>query len=393
MSEAQITAYLIQRKNGKWYARFRNGARRWTHRSMNATTKAKAQIRFSAFLKELEQSTLLFSKVRGIPLDELMEEYLRYVKSQKSQSWYARQKLYLGRFILPFFGPKTPTIAITSRDIERYAENRRQSVKGTTTNKELACIRHMFRKAEEWSYVVSNPARKVKDLRDDGIVHERFLDPAEYQRLVAVAVEHNSLVVNVPIEMFTELDKFIVVGCHTGLRLSELLNLEFPDIDFVRRILRVRNKPMLGFHVKNYQERHIPLSVDAFEALVALRLKKHPQSDFVFHKRDGARWTAIHDSFRSVVAKAGLKADPPFNITPHTLRHTFGSWLAQAGVPLRTIQKLMGHRSIMTTERYAHVSRDNFAGAIDLLSGFVTNSVTRPAQAAVCHQLMESASN
>ena len=105
---------------------------------MKATTKAKAQVRFSAFLKEPEQSTLLFSNVRAIPLEELKEEYLRYVKSQKSQSWYARQKLYLARYILPFFGPKTPTITVTARDIERYAENRRQSVKGTTTNKELA---------------------------------------------------------------------------------------------------------------------------------------------------------------------------------------------------------------------------------------------------------------
>jgi hypothetical protein len=46
------------------------------------------------------------------------------------------------RFTLPFFGPKASTITVMSRDIERYAENRRQSVKGTTTNKELACIRH-----------------------------------------------------------------------------------------------------------------------------------------------------------------------------------------------------------------------------------------------------------
>lgn len=311
-------------------------------------------------LKELEQSTLLFSHGRAISLEELKIEYLRYVKSQKSHSWYVRQKLYLERFVLPFFGPNTSTTAITSRDIERYAENRRQLVKGTTTNKELACIRHMFRKAEEWNYVVANPARKVKDLRDDGIIHERFLDPSEYEHLVIVAAEHNALVVNAPIEMFTELDKFVVVRCHTGLRLSELLNLEFADIDFARRILRVRNKPQLGFHVKNYQERHIPLSAEAFEVIVALRVKKHTQSDFVFHKSDGRRWTAIHDSFRSAVAQAGLKADPPFNVTPHTLRHTFGSWLAQAGVPLRAIQKLMGHRSITTTERYAHVSRDKF---------------------------------
>jgi hypothetical protein len=62
-----------------------------------------------------------------------------------------------------------------------------------------------------------NGATSSSDLRDDGIVHERFLDPSEYEHLVAIAVEHNSLVVNAPIEMFTDLDRFIILGCHTGL--------------------------------------------------------------------------------------------------------------------------------------------------------------------------------
>jgi hypothetical protein len=55
---------------------------------------------------------------------------------------------------------------------------------------------------------------------------------------------------------------------------------------------------------------------------------------------------------------------------------TFGSWLALAGVPLRTIQKLMGHKSITTTERYAHLSRENLAIAVRTLEAFGTKSVT-----------------
>ena len=59
-----------------------------------------------------------------------------------------------------------------------------------------------------------------------------------------------------------------------------------------------------------------------------------------------------------------------------TLRHTFGSWAAIAGVPMRTIQKLMGHRSITTTERYAHLSRENLEEAVQRLGTLVTNPAT-----------------
>ncbi len=103
--------------------------------------------------------------------------------------------------------------------------------------------------------------------------------------------------------------------------------------------------------------------------------KKHPESDFVFHKKEGSRWTAIHASFNALVRRCDLQADPPFNITLHTLRHTFGSWLAIAGVSLRAIQKLMGHNSIVTTERYAHLSGESLTTAVQKLETLLPNSL------------------
>ena len=79
-------------------------------------------------------------------------------------------------------------------------------------------------------------------------------------------------------------------------------------------------------------------------ALEAMLAQRHPESDFVFHKKEGSRWTAIHDSFSALVRRCGLQADPPFTIARHTLRHAFASLLAIAGAPLRAIQKLKFHR-------------------------------------------------
>jgi len=70
-----------------------------------------------------------------------------------------------------------------------------------------------------------------------------------------------------------------------------------------------------------------------------------------------------------------LQSDPSFNITLHTYRHTFGSSLAIEGVPLRAIQKLMGHKFITTTERYAHVSGENSGMAVERIEGFLPKSL------------------
>ena len=103
--------------------------------------------------------------------------------------------------------------------------------------------------------------------------------------------------------------------------------------------------------------------------------KKQGASDFVFHKRDGDRWGAIHESFNVLVRRCGLKSESPFNFTLHTLRHTFGSWLAMEGVPLRAIQKLMGHKSITTTERYAHLSREDLGTAVERIERLLPKSL------------------
>jgi hypothetical protein len=81
-------------------------------------------------------------------------------------------------------------------------------------------------------------------------------------------------------------------------------------------------------------------------------------------------------SARSLLLKrCGLQADPPFHITLHTMRHTFGSWLAIEGVSLRAIQKLMGHKSITTTERYAHLSGENLSTAVQRLEAILPKSL------------------
>ena len=117
--------------------------------------------------------------------------------------------------------------------------------------------------------------------------------------------------------------------------------------------------------------------------MLAQLKKKHSDSDFVFHRPDGSPWGDIGDSFNDLVVSAGLQKDHrPERLTPHSLRHTYASWLAIAGVSLRRNQGLLGHKSIITTERYSHLGENGLQPyyielASYVSSGFVPRFVTR----------------
>jgi integrase len=227
----------------------------------------------------------------------------------------------------------------------------------------------MFRFAEERGYVLESPARRVKLLQSDSIVHDRFLVYEEYLTLVSQASEKRP---GMRPTIFNDRWEWTVLGCNSGLRPGEQRFLEFADIDFQHGFLRVQSKPRIGFHVKNYQHRYIPLAPSARQAIQAQLAKKHTASDFVFHRPDGSPWGDIGDSIEDLVQAAGLqKGEAPQRLTPHSFRHTFASWLAIAGVSLRRIQELLGHKSITTTERYSHLVRTQRLAPILFGTGFV----------------------
>lgn len=89
----------------------------------------------------------------------------------------------------------------------------------------------------------------------------------------------------------------------------------------------------------------------------------------------------MHRSFETAVRLSGIRSTPPDHVTIHTLRHTFGSHLAMAGVPMHVIQKLMGHRNLATTERYAHLSPAS-------ITEFVRNVVIAPLQGSLLKPLL-----
>jgi integrase len=176
----------------------------------------------------------------------------------------------------------------------------------------------------------------------------RFLTTPEIDALAEAAVtgEHHGL------------DRALyVLAAMTGLRQGELIALRWQDVDRATRRVRVRRSHVLGEFdspKSRRSERSVPLSHRAASELDRLFLETRwgRPSDLVFAEPvtgEVLRRGALMRRYRRALKAAGIESTHRF----HDLRHTFGTAMAAAGVPMRTLQEWMGHRDLATTQRYA----------------------------------------
>ncbi len=244
----------------------------------------------------------------------------------------------------PFFGGKY-LHEITPLDMEKYKRRRQGKVSNATVNREVACLKHIFTKAIEWGIVKKNPGKKVKLLRERN-TRLRYLGEKEIGRLYDACAEH--------------LKPIVTVALNTGMRKEEILNLKREDLDFQSRIIYVLD-------TKNSERREIPMNDIVCRTLLAAREKT--DSPWVFCKKNGERYGNVRKAFEGARKRAGI-VDFRF----HDLRHTFASHLVMAGVDLKTVQELLGHKSFEMTLRYAHLSPEHKKAALDILcKRLVTN--------------------
>jgi integrase len=176
----------------------------------------------------------------------------------------------------------------------------------------------------------------------------RYLTPAEVHQLVGA-------VGNGP---YAEIDRTLFfTAAMTGLRLGELRALRWRDVDRPSARVRVRRNYVrgeFGTPKTRRAERSVPLAATVADALDRLfdASARRGANDLVFADPLAGgplNDNAIRDRLRSTLRAAGLDVAHRF----HDLRHTFGTAMAAAGMPMRTLQELMGHRDLATTQRYA----------------------------------------
>ncbi|OQA89858.1 MAG: Tyrosine recombinase XerC [Elusimicrobia bacterium ADurb.Bin231] len=174
----------------------------------------------------------------------------------------------------------------------------------------------------------------------------RFLSNEEIKKLLDSADEQMS-----------EIIKTLV---HTGLRISELINLRWADVDLTRKEIVIQSHD--NFRPKSSHFRHIPLPDKFFTVFCG---NGRDKTGYVFTNGNSEKLKirGLEERFQKVRAKSGIE-----HFTPHDLRHTYASHLAEAGVDLLTIKELLGHSSITTTMIYAHLTKRHLKDAVNKLN-------------------------
>ncbi len=132
----------------------------------------------------------------------------------------------------------------------------------------------------------------------------------------------------------------------TGMRLSELVSVNVQDIDVISETVRVVGK--------GRKERLCPIGSPAMEAVQRYRLKANVHEGPLFRSKRGTRITT--QAVADVVEKYWRQSGLPVHVTPHKFRHSFATHLLNNGADLRSVQTLLGHSSLSTTQIYTHVS-------------------------------------
>ena len=336
-------ARIYQRtgKNGSfWYVDYVLDGRRI--REAVSHSKRLAELALADIRVKLERRELGF-QVKDRNLDGFIQEYLQYAKTNKTAASYSRNEIVLRNF--RSFVKAERLHGITHSMIENYKAHRLQGgTMASTINTELNTIRAMLNRAVTLGYLAKNPCKGIKKLKAPR-KQVRFFSKEEVHKLLEAASGR--------------LAPIIETFLYTGLRRDELTHLTWADVDLQRRIVAVQAKE--GWHPKDYEVRHIPMAPRLHELLKSLPKSDHP---WVFFTSNGGPHLGhvLSRDFRKLVRRCGIKG-----ASLHTTRHTFASHLVMNGTDIYTVQKLLGHSSIKTTEIYAHLAPDFLKAAVERL--------------------------
>ena len=275
----------------------------------------------------------------------LAHKKIEYGASPNTLEAYSRDLLKFASFCAAC-GVKKVT-QITPAEVLAFVIRRRQKdkVSARTVSRNLVAVRNFLRFLHEEGIIPANPAELVDTMKIDRPL-PKVLTEKEVEDLLAAPDTSKPIGLR---------DKAMLEVLYaTGLRVSELVNLPESAINQEIGYLRVTGK--------GRKERLVPLGDEANHWLALYResaraaLLKQRRSEAVFLSNRGAPMSRQH--FHLLVDRYAKKSGIQRKISPHVLRHSFASHLLEHGADLRSVQEMLGHSDLTTTEIYTHINRE-----------------------------------
>ena len=329
--------YEHPKGSGVWWIQYFDHGRRRRERvgtKSNAGKlyqKRRTQILTGDKLPELQR--------KRVTMGELIDDAIVYAREHNRS---IRTYVGMGALLRPAFGVRSAE-DIKPDDLAAWI--RRREVGPATFNRYRSFLSLCFREGMRHGKVPSNPARLLAQKREPR-GRKRYLSREEYE-LVLAKIQ----------EVYPDRVSGFVISVHTGMRLGEQFGLRWKNIDLGRREIHLAG-------TKNGDDRTIPMSSLVFDHFTRLRPKNAAPNALVFARPLGGKGATQPRWFTTLLRAEDLAIE---EYTWHNNRHTFCSWLAMAGTPLRTIQELAGHKTITMSARYSHLSPDHKTAEIEKL--------------------------
>lgn len=347
---------------GSWYGKWRIGPRQ-VKRKVGAKRKAGTREGLTKTQAEQELRRLM-REVKATPqerltLREVGDAYIAHLRDflQRKPSTIQDYEGILNKTEQGL--PKKTTDRYDGADIESYVSTMKKAGRSPKTiNNHLNFLHGLFAFAEKRGWASGNAVAEAERPGVDGTDPDiRFIDLEDLEALLREVPDDALGAVERPLYL---------TAAMTGLRQGELIALRWKDVDWKAGLIRVRRnytRGRFGTPKSKRSSRAVPMT-----GRVATALKQHFKrssytgaDDLVFcHPKAGGPFDSskMRKRFKTAIKAAGVRS-----IRFHDLRHTFGTKMAAAGAPLRTIQEWMGHRDHKTTEIYADYAPDPVQGA------------------------------
>ena len=360
---------VYQDEGGKWCYGFRLDNRRY--RIKTGLSKSDTEKAMHAHYERLRKADLGLeaqAPAQRVLFEDFAKEFVEIYSKKKRRPKTAQSHENSIEHIKAHFG-KVALSDITSEMVDKYIDartgekcfNSKRRISSASINRELACLKTMFKMAVRWGRLKFNPAAGVEKLEEAPFEY-RILKDEEISALISNAND--------------DLKRLLIVALNTGMRKSEILSLKWSDIKFEGPYITVRAE-----NSKSKKPRNVPMNADVLAVFRAIRKRSRI---YVFYNDETKTYFKdFRTSFLGACGEAKIK-----RLRIHDLRHTAASRMIRAGVDIVTVSKILGHSDIKITLRYCHSTPDLMQEAVDKLGAVINSAISGGHKAAISKEKM-----
>jgi len=280
--------------------------------------------------------------IKGYKKDHIIRSFLDslYIEKGLSKNTVSSYKNDISSFLSWLNKKQINYQQVSGKNINEFISNLFNSgLKSSSINRKISSIKHFYLFLSKKKIIKYSPADEIETPKQEKYLPISMSED-EVEKLLS-SPNSNRII--------ERRDKAMIEILYaTGMRISELVNLKLTDVDFNRSVLKVFGK--------GSKERLVPYGEKAAEALdIYLRDRKRSDSKNVFLSNRGSQITrgAFWQRIKIYIKRENLKS----SISPHTLRHAFATHLLNRGADLRSVQILLGHSDLSTTQIYTHIAK------------------------------------